>query len=86
MLCPMIRHFEDTEDNGPAIVPIDCLKEECTWWIPAFKCCSVKEIAIRCGQAADHLFQIHDSESNELIPALDKIAASLESIAQGLRK
>ena len=58
MKCPMRSSVKLFADSKPVIEPADCLKEKCAWWIPAFKACSVYEIAIRSGQAADHLFQI----------------------------
>ena len=65
MKCPLLKI------TRPGLMPEDvhpqddCLKEKCAWWIPAFECCAVWEMAIRLASTADQLFNIHDDMPHE---------------------
>ena len=65
MKCPLMLISSPGLGRQKDTSASDCLKADCAWWIPAFECCAVWEMAIRLASTADQLFNIHDDMPHE---------------------
>jgi len=46
MKCPLLLAGYNAQPSIDLTAPIDCLKEECAWWLQDVNLCAIKDIAL----------------------------------------
>jgi len=60
MKCPLLAVMYRAEIPKLTLSLIECLKEECAWWLDEMDRCALPEIAVATGAIAEHLSVIRE--------------------------
>ena len=65
MKCPLLKGEIKLEDADVTMDFIDCLKEECAWWVKASESCAMEAIPRIIGYVGSELKTIKDTMPHE---------------------
>jgi len=65
MKCPLLRTPLDIDGKIFPLVPADCLKGECAWWLQDVSLCAMKDIALELRYTQQRLADMADKMPHE---------------------